>query len=320
MPITCRHDEAIALADPARLLTHDVTGGLFAGKPTVIIKPAALRADRDAVADATMTMVDRSLLPVAGTKAPATEVHLAMLYRRAVDKIDRHIPAVIPENNLTTVFAPDDNYSEDRILRLTKTFSRAGCPALATNKKATRYQSICHELGHAAGGDEPQADKFAALLTRRAYRDDTCVRVVADMRAVITVASTLDILGTEKSLPRALDYVEEYGWKTVVANDSACSPAQNEIDAMSDDDILQCTREKFEEPYKKTMALAKLLQPFMSKASGAHIHDISRAAEQLCAAISNLTEDAEVQVMAARYALAARRLAGGAPAYAKAAP
>lgn len=320
MTITCRHDEALNPADPAQLLTHDVTGGRFAGKATVIIKPAALRADRDAVADAVLSMVDCSLLPGERARMPQTELHLVMFDRRAHDPIDGHIPAVVPSDTLTTVFAPDDDYSEDRVISLTQIFSRAGCPPLNENNEPVRSQSVCHELGHGAGGDEPQADKFAALMTRRAYGDDSCVRVVADMRAVITVASTLDILSSDASLPRALDYVEGYGWKTVEANDSACVPSQKDINAMSDEDIMASTRETFTEPYKKTMALATLLQPFMRKATGAHINDISAAADKLAESVSAMTDDADVQAMAARYALAARRLAGGAPSYRGAAP
>jgi hypothetical protein len=89
---------------------------------------------------------------------------------------------------------------------------------------------------------------------------------------------------------------------------------------MSDNDIMASTRETFTEPYKKTMALATLLQPFMRKATGAHINDISAAADRLAEGVSAMTNDADVQAMAARYALAARRLAGGAPAYRGAVP
>ena len=315
MTLTCLHSDVMALADPAAILSHDVTGGRFAGKPTVIIKPAALRADRDAVADAVMTMVGQSLLPAQTQDIPQTETHLVICYRRAVDEIDRHIPAVIPEETLTTVFAPDDDYSEDRIIGITRIFSRAGCAPLAVDSEATRYQSICHELGHGAGGDEPQADKFAALMTRRAYRDDACVRVVADMRAVITVGSALEMLTSSKPVPRANDYIEEYGWKTVDANDSAAALPQHVIDAMSDEDILASTRETFPEPREKTMALASLLHAFIDRATGAHIKDISAAADRLESRVGDLTEDKAVQAMAARYALAARRLARGAAAY-----
>lgn len=224
------------------------------------------------------------------------------------------------------VIAPDADFQPQHLLHY------AGISApLDTglhDNTAWRYWITHHELAHVAGADEPQADLIASLLTRRAFPDDPAVQMMADMRALIN-ARDATLLHANPDNNDLHDNLESYGWCMVEAIDSVLALPQEEIDAMSDAAIIA---HRFDRPDRDTTRLLKLGEIF-TKVTGeldcrtqdangqsviekkrcvlfaqGHIDLMAQAANFMEDKTGNYSDDPAIAAMAARTALAARRL------------
>jgi hypothetical protein len=312
MALRCLKSETIDIADPARILTHDIVSGSFAGLPTLIIKPAALIREPATVVKAACGMLAgtfrRAAQPAAeDVLAKSVAAHVGILHRRTQTSQDAHIPAVVLGDLLTTVMAPGAEYSAEMLLCGSARFSRENCPPLAADNKPMRYHTVCHELAHGTGADEPQEDRIAALLARRAFGNGATVMQMADIRALETMHAAMAVHRGEDT-PQERDYLDEYGWRMVDANDAVAALSDTEIAAMDERQIME--RPAFANDSAATMALAAAMDR-----AGVITRGCLRAVANSAAMLENragTAGDPSLQRMAARYVLAARRLADGA--------
>jgi hypothetical protein len=318
MSLHCLHSEIITLADPAAVLSHDIITGRFAARPTVIIRGDTLHTnDAPALVAATAPHVKamvgdipalrtdfrRAAAPtVAETIDNVLKLHVLTLCRSAYAD-GTPVPGILIDRDIVTVAAPAADYRIDNLLhgRGVMYDSPLHDSSIA---QAARYQALCHELAHAAGADEPQADHTAAVMTARAYSGTPCNAMMADIRAVMAVDSALSVIA---SAPEhniyANDDLEEYGWKMVDAGDSARADAA--------DIISGGPAPAFGGDKTAILSLARILHDCALARPGKP----AAAAQQTALMQECAGQTAAVQAIAARYGEATTRLENGFAAY-----
>jgi hypothetical protein len=203
-------------------------------------------------------------------------------------------------------------------LSYTDNISFAGLPPLTADHTAWRYQYLCHELGHVAGAAEPQADKIAGLFCRRAFPFTPVPLINADVRAVELVCTAV-LVACGQVDAAATDAMARYGWPMVEANDRVMALPQQEIDAMTEQDILESRYEAYDHSLETPLALGAALRdaglgPLLCATD---MQSVAEGARRMESIILTLNDRPEIQKLARRFALAAQRLIGGEAAYQK---
>ncbi|MBU0800977.1 MAG: hypothetical protein KKA05_08215, partial [Alphaproteobacteria bacterium] len=180
-----------------------------------------------------------------------------------------------------------------------------------------------------AGADEPQADTIASLFTRRAFPGDPAVQLMADIRALNnTRRAIFAALNPDKAVEISED-LAAYGWPMVAANDAVLAMTQDEIDSLSDDDIIAHRFDTPDRDIAPIMELGKIFskitadittdipdpadptrlitvskgrQPIMTSSD---IDLIAQGAAFMAQNLAEKNEDPALQAMAARTARAA---------------
>ncbi len=165
---------------------------------------------------------------------------------------------------------------------------------------------LWHETAHSVAGDnEAGAELTAALAARHAFEDCTFVNVWADMQV------TNLILKYES--PKAL---KDYGWSCVEALESALA-----LETAPDSDTVRNVGEnswrvpRFDRS-ASILAVAECLHRTVGDSEWYKYRNLNRLADTTDHLIKeNRFGTAEEKMIAARFALATRRLATGTPAY-----
>ena len=193
--------QTIDLRDPASVLEADVAYGTIAGIPTVTVKPESVLADFGAVRDAMTDMLEEALAREkkdaglikrllrtgsgnwqtlqASKYALPTLVHQIPYLQKEMMRGDgilpvcslfsdprthRPAPSVSTENykapHAALIVMPGENFNILRAMARQGGLSRTACVLPAQDK--VNFAGACHEFGHVAGAQEPQADKIAA--------------------------------------------------------------------------------------------------------------------------------------------------------------
>lgn len=218
---------------------------------------------------------------------------------------DRYVPlrAVI-------VTMPEPGMTFQDAFSMCRGFNRAGCPAIDPGWAAFQYIATCHEIGHAAGGEEAQADMVGALLTRRAFGDTPMPQMMADLRAVDVVMTGVTDLQRGKPLQIAQS---NYGWEMVEALDSVSALPSYAVAAMTDADILDCVYMPCPRDVQRAELLTRLLFNHLAEPGAQrpwHIAEIAEAA-RFTHEQARFIGDPLLARMAGRLTLAAQRITGG---------
>ncbi len=179
-----------------------------------------------------------------------------------------------------------------------------------------RIFSLAHELAHALGANEPQADRMAGILLRRLF--DKAALPIIRMQADIRAISVMDAI---RSLPNlnAEEAISKYGWPMVEVNDSVAGLSQQDIDEMTDNEF----RVELMREYSHFVPDADILSEAIDRASlrisdGREVESIHATAEislRLQNALRVIGCGAALMALSERFACATRRLAIGENAY-----
>jgi hypothetical protein len=345
------------MADPLRIIDTDITCGMIAGVPTVLLQPDVLLPHKDRVRDCMEDMVDEAIHaeesrhswgqrvwrflsgkngPFANA-APALATSLAKTFRRASEDVSMHGMAIPTANIIQSsyftmpgaskcgrdryvpmhaaiVTLPSADMRFDDVFRFRRNYTRMGCPVLDPGAAVFRYGATCHEIGHVAGGDEPQADMVGALFTRRAFGNTPMPQMLADFRAIDTVMDGVWNLYRGRELRTASN---PYGWEMVESLDDISAMPQQAINRMNDDDILDtvftpCPRDVQRSELLTRIVFNELAYPVLPRAW--HAVEVADAAQRAHFQ-TQIIGDPLTERMAARLALAAQRIVRGNLAY-----
>lgn len=168
------------------------------------------------------------------------------------------------------------------------------------------FNSLWHEIAHSVAGDnEAGADLTAALACRYAFRDCTFLHVQADLRAAHIVLAS----GNRKAL-------ENYGWACVEATETPLVLDR----PVSAEDVRKAGESSYRVPrVDRTDSIIRVAQSLRHAARLAfEKRDLRTLADTADRLLQNETfADAEQRMIASRFALAARRIEEGTPAYAR---
>ncbi|MBI2234027.1 MAG: hypothetical protein HYU57_03340 [Micavibrio aeruginosavorus] len=168
------------------------------------------------------------------------------------------------------------------------------------------FNSLWHEIAHSVAGDnEAGADLTAALACRYVFKDCTFLHLQADLRAAHVVLAC----GTRKVL-------EDYGWACVEATETPLALNR----PVSAEDVRKVGESSYRVPrVDRTDSIIRVAQSLHRAAGLAfEYRDLRKLADTAEGLLQNgAFADAEQRMIASRFALAARRIEEGAPAYAR---
>jgi hypothetical protein len=223
------------------------------------------------------------------------------------------------------VLNPPEVIKPDSLLRVIDVFRKNSSPLL-NDFLSWNYLHHAHERAHVIGANEPQADKIAAVLCRKHFKDSTSVAIMSDIRSLDALRLGARFYASKKFENASINTLINYGYPPVEANDAVLAMPQEKIDAMTDDDIKRLRHERYENPIYQVKSLGKVATqksfPYLKPNKigqmilSSHINDIAEGAALLAQKIDASANDPKVGVIAHRFALATKRLAEGAPAYA----
>lgn len=180
------------------------------------------------------------------------------------------------------------------------------------------YFQLFHELAHVAGAKEPQADHIAGIFCRRAFPDTPTPWIQADIRALEAVISAVELAtGKAACIEHHRMMLADYGWPMVTALDAANTLTAEEVNALTEEEILSRHQQDYPPKDGCLFQLGVLIRQagldgrILSGCTG----EILRGARKLERRIASLTDDSELHHIAGRFALAARRIHGGAASY-----
>ncbi len=172
------------------------------------------------------------------------------------------------------------------------------------------FNALWHEIGHGTGAEEPQTETIAAIVTRKAFEDSTCLSAFADLRAHRAVLRHDNI---DKDSHIMVPEREVYGWPMVEVNDYIQGLPQETIDAMSEEDLINIRHQPFAHLGNSVRMVAALLRDNFEEAwVTGDLKQLGTAAGEI--KNSPFLKDDEKQI-AARFQLACERLYYGALAY-----
>ncbi|MBI1300522.1 MAG: hypothetical protein GC137_02590 [Alphaproteobacteria bacterium] len=147
-----------------------------------------------------------------------------------VDYGDRHDdPSTFEKPEAALIVMPN---SDITVTKMQSHFFATKLKPLPGSTAQGHFHTLWHEYAHAGGGNEPQADAIAAVMCRRAFRNNQYLQVHADQRAVSTVLWK----GTR----------QRYGWGCVDATDYGFNLASGVAEGMREDDIENIKFQKFD--------------------------------------------------------------------------
>jgi hypothetical protein len=220
------------------------------------------------------------------------------------------------------VVAPPRNFSMARLLLASGFYAGGGQELEEGDGSAFLYMVLNHELAHVGCAAEPQADKIAALFTRRAFPGSAVPQVVADVRAITCMARA--VRAAAHPSVEADEQLRRYGWEMVEAGDSAAAMPQGIINRMTDQQIIGT---RFERPVQRHGALLRAgrfisdlwpengLRRRNPVGSNPDIHMLALSAEKLKDYLPRLAGDPAAQAIINRFIDAATRLSDGIGAY-----
>lgn len=182
--------------------------------------------------------------------------------------------------------------------------TRTALPAYPGFDAQHNFISLWHEIAHSVAGDnEAGAELTAALTCRYAFEDCAFLHVQADLRA----ASAVFYFDDSKAL-------KSYGWPCVEAVEAAIA-----LEAPpSGEDVRKTGEASYLVPrVDRTDSIIHVAEGLMDAAGLAFAYrdmgKLAGAADRLLR--EGAFKSAEQEMIAARFALAARRISAGAPAY-----
>ncbi len=175
---------------------------------------------------------------------------------------------------------------------------------LATDVSDAQGRFMCHwhEVAHCAGAhEEPNADKIAAIMVRKAFPDSSLPQVNADLRALDTLFSA--------NLGNARSRIRRYGWQMVEAADSVLAMPPEQVKDMSETDLLSLRNEPFRD---YSGSVEKIWEAMSARRPGLLAErNLKETGAELKSVLADgaLAADPMAQKIAARMVLAIDRLA-----------
>lgn len=247
---------------------------------------------------------------------------------REVCRIDPFPRAIIEDGKnggpgAAIIIAPGRSFDADNVVGQIGKLSRQGLPALTDGSAIFRYQALCHELGHVIVGaaDEPGADRIEILMCRREFPDAIEPYIRADIRVLDSVYNA-SLLKSEEDREcgysaMLLEYFLRNGWNCVEACDYVLNMPQEQVETMTDRDIIECRVDAGNVSNSDVLNFWKILRgsSFERMFDRGDLRKVAVQARLLPEAGEGSSFPA-LGVIARRFELAVRRLAGGAAAYA----
>ncbi|MBU0800978.1 MAG: hypothetical protein KKA05_08220 [Alphaproteobacteria bacterium] len=254
----------------------------------------------------------RAIINTVGTSMPSLWLHYATTDQLwAIDAGRDHYKPM----KAAIIMAPAHNFTPDVFLRASGGMTRNNLPALQKNMAEWHTVCLAHELAHVTGANEPQADKIASLLTRRAIPHSTAPLILTDLRALsyLRQASAMEV-AMAVDPQSALFNLKAYGWQMVEAGDQAAVIPQHIIDNMTDAAIFENRFEPHKNDIHRLRTLGEIAL-FYPDIQSRRLQDVAHGVTQLEENIGLHTDDPVLHCMAERAATAARRLHMGDRAY-----
>lgn len=333
-------DQAAA-ADPKRVLDSMLATREFAGVPVLVLDtdtlPSGLDEFEHHVMDRIAVYGDQNSLAVANLNEAfryyEDGLRMNVRYYRETsgqvpscvalfpaDQEKSHIAGAGADTALTAaiLLAPGAECRPEKDMAYCAGLIYDRDEPLLQDNTSWRFYTLCHELAHVAGAGEPQADKIANLFCRQAFAGSAAPEIQADLRAIEAVNLATELAAGKAADPEtSLESLALYGWAMVTSNDAASAIPQQSVATMSGEDILAFRYEHHDDAPDKILALGAML--CQAGLDGLVLSEkIENVAEGARAFVENLpaqAKDPEIHDMARRFALAARRLSEGAPAY-----
>lgn len=200
------------------------------------------------------------------------------------------------------ICSPLETQNIEKLSRLaTKSFSAFVASNLPCTDSEEQFYTLWHELGHAAGGFEPQAETTAAVMSRKSFTNTSFLTVQSDFRAFHAV-------NTHSDNKR----VKTYGWPMVDALDYIRSIPEEAIDAITSEQVKQLRHLRFEYHATALQQAGRLV-----KEEGLRLNrvDYPEIVRNILSNNDNASLDPVVTSILMRFSLAANRLTAGAKAY-----
>jgi hypothetical protein len=117
--------------------------------------------------------------------------------------------------------------------------------------------------------------------------------------------------------------LRRYGWDMVTAGDSVATMPQSAINALRDEEIIDCRFERYPDSHGALLRAGRFINALWPEngrrrnpvASNPDIHMLCMAAEKLAAYATRLDTDPAAQKIVNRFVIAAGRLSNGIAAY-----
>lgn len=165
-----------------------------------------------------------------------------------------------------------------------------------------KLMSLWHEYAHGTGAWEPQAEKMAAIVTRKYLQSPAFLQFRADMRAFAAVLYESDV------------GLDEYGWPMVEVIDSVLQMPQDQIDdAYDEETIKELRKERFDHQVADVFAVRARMQKHIRNFAYAWPEEVEEFASYIVRWDKSL--NSVQKGIACRFALAAGRLSKGPKAY-----
>ncbi len=241
--------------------------------------------------------------------------NIASVYRVFPNTHPQNADLYSPDNysqpTSATILAPPKNLNWSNFLQSTLSIK---APDMPEHSKKMQFMHLVHELGHAIGGGEPQAEAFMTTMSKLSYNDSMPLTCFADFRA---------IKGIFDGVNRRDSIASPYGWGMVESNDYIRNLDNDTIHGLSKTEIKEIRFQKFNHHNVDIIKAANEIcrieeKPFKTIRNSAPQY-AADALKPLCNAAEivkkdNKTTDARHQILT-RFQLACQRISIGTPAY-----
>ncbi len=194
--------------------------------------------------------------------------------------------------------------------------SEGELPDMPGSVEEWQFLLLWHEFAHTTGAGEPQADKMAAIVTRKAFARSDVIRALADQRMVTSVLNHHQDIN-----------VRYYGLPLVENLDEVAAMSQEQVRAFNEGDVKDIRFEKHDYREHKVKGFGqKLARVFPSvfedirtkkrPTSMDCLVDFKQEAERLIGD-GELQNDSDATLIANRFVCAIDRLSVGKSAYAE---
>lgn len=169
-----------------------------------------------------------------------------------------------------------------------------------------QFLDLWHEIGHATGAGEPQTDKMAAILARKAFADASFLQMEADIRYAKAVLYSHDKY-----------IVNEYGWGMGDAIEDVLAMPEQAITDITSSEIKNMRADAYNSFSSDVRHVGRMLRAEIGKKHfvADHLPDIARTTTSLLRKGVFGEAASKRYEIASRFALAAERLSQGNDAY-----